>query len=221
MNNNSVYNQSKGFDVVFDDESIIVINKIAKLLVHPSPKNEKITLVSILEERLKNKVFPCHRLDRETTGLLIFAKDKIAQEKIMQQFKAGRVKKKYVAFIKGVLKKKKGVIEGDIIDKEGQRFKEKKKYAKTFYRVIAESSLYSYIELAPSTGRTNQLRIQLASLGHPLLGERKYAFRKDFSINFKRLALHAFYLNFTHPLSGDNINLEIGLPCDMETFLSK
>ena len=84
----------KGFDVVFDDESIIIIVKVAKLLVHPSPKNEKITLVSLLEKKLQAKVFPCHRLDRETTGLLVFAKDPQSQQRIMSQFKSGDVKKK-------------------------------------------------------------------------------------------------------------------------------
>ncbi len=221
MNKNNGSNPSKGFNIIFNDESIVVIDKIAKLLVHPSPKKEKITLISILEKKLKIKVFPCHRLDRETTGLLIFAKDKIAQENIMWQFAGGRVKKKYAAFVKGVLSKKKGFIEGDIIDKEGQRFREKKKYAKTFYRVIAESQMWSYIELEPLTGRTNQLRIQLADLGHPILGERKYAFRKDFQVNFKRLALHAYSLSFLHPLSKDRVTLEIDLPADMKDFLLK
>ena len=211
----------KGFSIVFEDESVLVIDKIAKLLVHPSPKGEEITLISVIEKELKEKVYPCHRLDRETTGLLVFAKDKSAQDNIMGQFKEGRVKKKYAAFVKGVMRAKKGFIEGKIIDKEGERFREKKKYAKTFYRVLAESDCWSYLELEPFTGRTNQLRIQLAGLGHPLLGERKYAFGKDFKVNFRRLALHAIFLSFFHPLSAQLIEAKIPLAQDMADFLAR
>jgi 23S rRNA pseudouridine1911/1915/1917 synthase len=220
MNREGNLKHKRGYSVVFDDESIVVIDKIAKLLVHPSPKKEKITFLSILEKDLKMKVFPCHRLDRETTGLLIFAKDALSQSKLMRQFQEGRVKKKYAALVRGVLRKKKGIIEGEIIDKEGKRFNEKKRYAKVFYRVIAQAREWSYVELEPVTGRTNQLRIQLASIEHPILGERKYAFRRDFKVDFKRLALHAFYLSFTHPLSGYTVVLKVGLPVDMREFLA-
>ncbi|MBU1366554.1 MAG: RluA family pseudouridine synthase [Candidatus Omnitrophica bacterium] len=210
---------SKAFEIVFNDEYLIVVNKIAKILVQPSPKKEKYTLTSLLGKETGRKVYPCHRLDRETAGLIIYAKSEAAQREIMREFKQGEVKKKYIALVKGKLSKKKGVLEGRIIDREGKIFGERPKQAKTIYRVLKEFNNFSMVELEPQTGRTNQLRIQLAKIGNPILGERKYAFRRDFAINVKRLALCAYSLSFTHPLSKERVNLEIPLPQDMETFL--
>ena len=211
----------KAFDIVFDDEYIIILNKIAKILVQPSPKKEKNTLTSLLEDELKQKVYPCHRLDRETTGLIVYAKTPTVQKEIMLQFKKGGVRKRYYAFIKGVLRKHKGVLKGKIIDREARKFHEKKKEALTFYRVLAESDDFSFIDLEPKTGRTNQLRIQLSNIGHPILGEDKYAFRRDFKVNFKRLALHAYLLTFRHPVSKEQVNLSIDLAEDMDLFLKR
>jgi 23S rRNA pseudouridine1911/1915/1917 synthase len=212
---------NKPFEVVFEDEYLIILNKIAKILVQPSPKKEEVTLTSLLEEKLKEKVFPCHRLDRETTGLIMYAKDRKVQSRIMEEFKKGQIRKRYAAFVRGSLKKKVGQIEGYIIDKEGKRFKEKSKKAKTVYYVLKRYAGFSVVELEPVTGRTNQLRIQFAKIGNPILGERKYAFRRDFKVDFKRLALHAFFLSFIHPVSGDRVDLKIDLPPDMKEFLKK
>lgn len=228
---------SKAFEIVFNDEYLIVVNKIAKILVQPSPKKEKYTLTSLLGKETGRKVYPCHRLDRETAGLIIYAKSEAAQREIMREFKQGEIKKKYIALVKGKLSKKKGVLEGRIIDREGKIFGERPKQAKTIYRVLKEFNNFtplekrrlpkgklpltgfSMVELEPQTGRTNQLRIQLAKIGNPILGERKYAFRRDFAINVRRLALCAYSLSFIHPESKEKVNLEISLPQDMETFL--
>jgi RluA family pseudouridine synthase len=211
----------RAFDIIFEDEYLVVINKKAKLLVQPSPKQEAITITSLLSAALKKPVFACHRLDRETTGLLIYAKNRAIQNKLMQQFKAGAVEKRYFAFIIGILVKKTGILQGVIIDREGRFFGEREKYAKTAYRVIQEFPAWSFLELKPFTGRTNQLRIQLAKENHPILGERKYAFGKDFSVKFRRLALHAYFLNFRHPVSKEKFQFEIPLARDMEVFLEK
>ena len=210
----------QAFDIVFDDEYIIVLNKIAKLLIQPSPKNERWTLTSLLQNEIKTAVYPCHRLDRETTGLIIYAKNKRIQKDIMNEFRRGLVKKKYVAFVKGRIKQVKGFLSGYILDAEGARFKEKPKMAKTNYRVLRAFRYFSAVELMPVTGRTNQLRIQLAKEGNPILGERRYAFRRDFKLDFKRLALHAYFISFVHPVSGQRINLKIDLPDDMKGFLT-
>ena len=210
---------NKAFEIVFNDEYLIVVNKIAKLLIQPTPKKEKNTLTSILSRSIKEKVFPCHRLDRETSGLIIYAKSKNIQNKIMEQFKKGEVKKKYLAFVRGKLVKKKGILKDYIIDKQGARFKEKPKEAKTIYRTVKEFKTFSILELIPLTGRTNQLRIQLSKRGSPILGERVYAFRRDFKVDFKRLALHAFSLSFIHPISNQRVNLNIELAQDMSKFM--
>ena len=211
----------KAFNIIFNDEYIIAVDKIAKILVQPaSDKREsENTLTSLLREDIGIKVFPCHRLDRETTGLIIYAKANSIQKIIMEQFLQGEIRKRYTAFVKGEPRKKRGVLEDYIIDKEGKKFGEKPKKAKTIYRVIKKFNNWSMIELEPLTGRTNQLRIQLSKIGNPILGEDKYAFRRDFEVKFKRLALHSFYLGFIHPVSRDRVNLEIDLASDMREFL--
>ncbi len=206
------------FQIVFDDDYLIVVNKIAKVLIQASKESEKHTLTSLLGRERGYKVFPCHRLDRETTGLVIYAKSLEIQGKITDQFRRREVGKKYIAFVKGNLEKRKGVWEGKLIDREGKKFAEKSKYAKTFYRVLKDFPGWSILELSPITGRTNQLRIQLAKIDHPILGEDKYAFRRDFKVKFKRLGLHAFYLNFTHPISRQKVTLEVDLATDMREF---
>jgi 23S rRNA pseudouridine1911/1915/1917 synthase len=211
------------FEIVFEDDYIIVLNKKAKLLIQPT-KKERYTLTYALNQYLnekKERAIPCHRLDRETTGLIIYVKDRVVGRRVMEQFKRREIKKRYIAFVKGKLKKKKGVLEGYILDREGREHKERPKKAKTFYQVRREFGNFSVVELEPLTGRTNQLRIQLAKLGNPILGERKYAFRRDFKVNFRRLALHAFYISFIHPVSKERVNLKIDLPQDMKDFLLK
>jgi 23S rRNA pseudouridine1911/1915/1917 synthase len=207
------------FEVVFQDEYIVILNKIAKILTVPTPKKEKNTLTAILAAELKQLVFPCHRLDRETTGLIIYALSRYIEEKVFEQFRRGGVSKRYIAFVEGHLRPNKGIFQGKIIDYEGRRFGEVPKSAKAFYKVIRYCAGFCVVELTPVTGRTNQLRIQLSQAGHPILGEDKYAFRRDFSVKFKRLALHACYLSFRHPVSGDFVELKIGLPEDMKNFL--
>jgi len=209
------------FEVVFNDKHLLVVNKIAKVLIQPAASKKEVTLTGLIEQKLSSKVFPCHRLDRETTGLVIYAKDRATQEAIMQKFKERGIEKKYYAFVKGILKKKKGLLRDYIIDRHGRIFGEKKKKAETIYKVLREFKDWSLVELNPLTGRTNQLRIQLAKIGHPILGEDKYAFRRDFKVKFRRLALHAYYLSFINPRDNKRQNIRINLPIDMEEFLKK
>lgn len=210
---------NKAFRIIFQDEQIIVLEKIAKILILPSPKNEKYTLTTILAEELKYPVYPCHRLDRETSGLIVYAKSRQMQERVMNEFRQGLVRKRYIAFVKGKLRQPKGILSGYVIDHEGKRFGERPKKAKTAYRLLKEYSGYSVVELEPFTGRTNQLRIQLAKIGNPILGERKYAFGKDFTVKFRRLALHAYFISFIHPVSNQRLQFKLDLPPDMKTFL--
>lgn len=202
--------------IVFEDDWLLVVNKPAGLLTVPTPKNESRTLVSILNKDveakgLKYKLYPCHRLDRDTSGLLIFAKSKSIEEKIADAFRSRQVSKKYIAFVHGKLLQKQGQINSSI---EG-------KSALTKYRVIQEKSNYSIIEVVPVTGRTNQIRIHFKSIAHPLVGEDKFAFRKDFSLRFKRVCLEAKELNFKHPQTVEDMNISIDLAPDLKDFLAK
>ncbi|MCX5693713.1 MAG: RluA family pseudouridine synthase [Candidatus Omnitrophica bacterium] len=202
--------------IVFEDDWLLVVNKPAGLLSVPTPRQESRTLTSILNQDvqdrgLKYRLYPCHRLDRETSGLLIYAKGRSIEEKMTQAFRDRLVGKKYIAFVHGRLPQLQGEISSAI---EG-------KSALTKYKVIQEKSNYSVVEVFPLTGRTNQIRIHFKNIQHPLVGEDKFAFRKDFVLRFKRVCLEAQELNFKHPVTGKNLTISIDLAADLKDFLSK
>lgn len=200
--------------VVYDDNWLLVADKPSGLLTVPTPRNEKRTLTSILNEDaltkgMTYKLYPCHRLDRDTSGLIIYAKGKAVRNKIMDEFKQRKVKKTYLVFVRGNLLRKRGEIKKRI---EGLA-------AVTHYRVIGERKDYSIVEVIPLTGRTNQIRIHFASIGHPILGEDRFAFRRDFKLRAKRLCLHAQDLEFKHPINGNILRLHTELPQELQEFL--
>jgi len=214
--------------IVFEDEFIMVVNKPPGLLVVPTPKNEGHTLTSILNHPegprrtsprgthaygarvgFRARAYPCHRLDRDTSGLIIYAKKRDIQDKMADAFRQRKVKKRYIGFAQGFLKKHKGQINKRIEGKESL----------TYYRVLKKSKEgFSIVELEPVTGRTNQIRIHMKILGHPLVGERKFAFGKDFRLKFRRCCLHAQYIEFNHPATGKRISFYADLPQDMKNF---
>ncbi|TBR17133.1 RluA family pseudouridine synthase [bacterium] len=201
-------------EIAYEDDWVLVVNKPAGLLTIPTPKNEPRTLTSILNQEIKDKnstynLYPCHRLDRNTSGLIIYAKGKSARDKFVELFRQRKVHKAYEAFVQGNLSKGEGQINNSV---EGFS-------ANTKYKVIQRKSNYTVVEAMPLTGRTNQLRIHFKQIGHPIVGEDKYAFRKDFQLRAKRLCLHAKKIQFMHPFTGKNISLEIGLTPDMQEFL--
>jgi 23S rRNA pseudouridine1911/1915/1917 synthase len=191
--------------IIYEDNFLLIADKPSGLLTVRTPKNEKRTLTSILG------LYPCHRLDRETSGLIIYAKAKPVQEEMMEEFRQRLVKKTYIAFVRGIPCDRQGVIKNRI---DGM-------FAQTSYKVIEKRRDFAIVEVTPLTGRTNQIRIHLKSIGHPILGESKYAFRRDFKIKAKRLCLHAAKLEFKHPKNGQILKLESDLPQDLKTFLEK
>ncbi|MFA5286778.1 MAG: RluA family pseudouridine synthase [Candidatus Omnitrophota bacterium] len=191
--------------IVYEDDSLLIVDKPSGLLTVPTPKNEKRTLTSILG------LYPCHRLDRDTSGLIIYAKSKPVQQNMMGQFRERLVKKTYIAFIRGIPSSLQGIIKGRI---DGL-------FAQTCYKVIEKKMDFAIVEVTPLTGRTNQIRIHFKSIGHPILGESKYAFRRDFKIKAKRLCLHSAKLEFKHPKNGKIMRLEINLAQDLKTFLEE
>ena len=200
--------------VIYEDENLIVVNKPSGILTVPTPKKEKHTLTDRLNEIFKKResnieVFPCHRLDRETSGLIIYAKNRQIQQKVMDQFKKGQVKKRYIAFIQGLLKKSYGTIDFAIENKR----------AITKYELLQRRKGYSIIEVEPTTGRTNQIRIHFKMIGHPILGERRFAFGRDFKVKFRRLALHASEIQFRNPSNGKLLSFSSQLPDDMKRLV--
>ena len=181
----------------------MVADKPPGLLVVPTPKNEKRTLTSILN------FLPCHRLDRETSGIIVYAKTRAMQDKMTDAFRQRKVKKRYIGFVQGFLKRRKGFINKKIDGRE----------ALTYYRVLEERKAgFSILDLEPVTGRTNQIRMHMKIIGHPIVGERKFAFGKDFALKFRRCCLHARYIEFNHPATNKKISFSADLPQDMKNF---
>ncbi len=199
--------------IVFEDEHLIVVNKQSGLLSVPSPKKGKTNLTRRLRIHLapkKEKAYPCHRLDKETSGIIVYAKDIPSQEKVIQQFRERKIEKKYIAFVQGQMNKRKGSLKG-MVKAKGKP----EKFAITLFKTIKSSRKYSILNISPKTGRTNQIRIQLAQIGHPIIGERKYAIAKLWPVKYNRLCLHAYFIKFCHPVSGKLLRIKIPLRKDM------
>ena len=196
--------------ILFEDEALVVADKPPGLLTVATPKKEKYTLSSLLH------AYPAHRLDRETSGVILLAKSKEIQQALADAFRARKVKKRYLAFVQGKLKQKIGAIAHQVQDTPYAQAKP----ALTHYRVLEEKEGFSIVEVTPITGRTNQIRIHFKQIGHPLVGERRFAFAKDFPIKFRRAALHASDIEFTHPVDGKKMCFHSTLADDMQEFLN-
>lgn len=208
------------YKLIYEDDWLIIVDKPSGMLVIPTPKKEKHTLTDELNRALDGRgvtvnAHPCHRLDRETSGLIVYAKGKSTQRLMMEEFMKKAVKKRYVAFVHGAVKKDFDIIKTGIYNRNKKRLEP----AVTKYRVLERRGDFSILEVEPVTGRTNQIRIHLKAIGHPLLGESVYAFRKDFKLRFKRAALHAKEIGFTHPVTKERMDFESPLAADMENFL--
>ena len=217
----------KSIPVLYEDNSYVAFDKPAGLLVVATPKKEKHTLVDIVNAEIRpaqsEKFYPCHRLDRETSGVILFAKGHRNEELMIKQFQNMAVKKKYIAFVQGKLKNRAGEIKSYIRDFEQRKFQKDTpaKLAITRYKVLEVRRRFSIVEVVPLTGRTNQIRIHFSEIHHPLVGERKYAFGRDFELRFRRAALHALELEWQHPVYRKKIVVTAPLPEDMENFWSQ
>lgn len=199
--------QSKSIEILYEDDCYIAFDKPPGLLVIPSPKKEKNTLTYLVNRQYAPpaggyQLHPCHRLDRDTSGVILFAKGKKNQQLMMGEFFKRTVRKRYIALVQGRPPNSQGTIRSAILDYDGQRFSRKGRpqMAISHYRVIQFKKYYSIVEVVPVTGRTNQIRIHFSQMGNPLLGDRKYAEGKRFSVRFKRAALHASELEWRHPV---------------------
>jgi len=194
-------------DVVYEDDDLAVINKPAGLVVHPAPGNYEHTLVNALLHRFGtlsdiNPQRPgiVHRLDKETSGLLVVAKNNFSHLELAAQFAKHSIERTYLAVVKGKMEFDQSVIEMPIGRHPRKRknmsvgFGDKTKYAKTFYRTLKRRADCSLVELKPFTGRTHQLRVHLAFIGHPIMGDAKYG-----GPPASRMCLHALSIGFIHP----------------------
>ncbi len=220
---NSLQKTNIGIAVLYEDDACIAFNKPSGLLVIPTDKNEQRTLVNLVNKQYPNGAYlhPAHRLDRDTSGVILFAKGKSFQQALMRSFKDRKVMKNYIAFVHGRLDPANGKISFPIKDKFARKFDARtpSQSALTHYEVEQYCKDFSVVNVMPITGRTNQIRIHLAQVGHPLVGEDVYAFRKDFALRFKRTALHAWRLQWPNPVTGKLTVAQAPLAEDMLEFL--
>lgn len=212
--------------VLYEDDDLVAFDKPAGWLVIPSPHGETHTLTSFVNAQRPDggaRLHPCHRLDRDTSGVILYAKGKAVQARMMAAFQKGAVAKIYTAFVRGVPSPLKGTLDRPVRDyHHARRFRGDTGRgipAVTHYRVLERFEGFSVVEVRPVTGRTNQIRIHFSQIGHPLLGERLYALGRDFPVKFRRLALHAAQLSWRDPRSGRTVTAVSPLAPDMQNFL--
>ncbi|MCH9613737.1 MAG: hypothetical protein SP1CHLAM54_07460 [Chlamydiia bacterium] len=194
----------KGCRVFFQDEDLIVIHKPRGLLSVAQDVELDISLHRILKEKLSpSRVYPVHRLDRATSGVLVFALSETARDHLKAQFEEHSIHREYMAWVTGCPEKHEGTWTHKLSEaKDHTVFSSNKgKEAITHYKVLKEGEI-SLLRLTLETGRKNQLRVQCMEAGHPIVGDRKYGSKDN---RFKRLALHAKRLEFTHPISGQRM----------------
>lgn len=220
-------------DIKFENDNLIVINKPSGMVVHPAAGNYSGTLVNALcgytnsLSKVNGDFRPgiVHRLDKDTSGLLIVAKNDVAHNNLALQIKDKVCKRYYLALLEGNLKQDSGEVETNLARslKDRKKFEvcesTKGKYAKTLYKVIERFSGYCLVEFELKTGRTHQIRVHAKYLGHPVVGDNTYGFKNQLKLNGQ--LLHAYKLEFFEPTTNEKIVVESQLPEKFKNFLSK
>jgi len=215
--------------IVYEDNDILVINKPPGMTTHPSPGQTKHTLVNAILSHyphladLGDTLRPgiVHRLDKDTSGLIIIAKNTKAQLNLISQFKERTVQKTYLALVQGHLTPEEGVIEANIGRHPGDRKRmavvASGNPARSAYKVLRYIRNYTYLEVKPETGRTHQIRVHLSAIGFPIIGDSTYGVKSPF---LKRQFLHAHKISFRLPATGETIEFHSELPEDLKHALS-
>lgn len=219
---------SVGFEVVYEDGHLIVVNKEAGVLSVPTFQNENDTLVDKIKEYLHKGIdlHVVHRLDRDTSGLLVFAKSMGIARRIKEQFEKRKPERIYDAFVKGIILDKKGTFKSSLAtDEDLNQYSveegEEGKLAITHYVVEKKLNDATWVKVKLETGRRNQIRVHFSESGHPVLGDQRYEVKLAKHPNWKSeyLALHAATLSFFHPASGKKLSFKCELPERMRKFL--
>ncbi len=236
-------------EIVYEDDALLVINKPAGLVVHPAPGHRSGTLVNALRHHLKDWPLSettdapgqpdrpdrtdrpgiVHRLDKDTSGLLVAAKTAAAQQGLVRQFAAHTIRRRYLALVQGDLSARRGTIDlpigRDLWDRK--RFSARTtspKAAVTTYRVVRRFGPATLVEVQPQTGRTHQIRVHFAALRHPVVGDTVYSRRKanrGGEVTAARQMLHAAALEFTHPATRETVEFTAPLPADFQALLDQ
>jgi 23S rRNA pseudouridine1911/1915/1917 synthase len=222
-----------GFEIVFEDQHLIVVNKPAGLLSVPTVRQETNTLVAKVDEYVRHAsqgrgAFTVHRLDRGVSGLLVLGKTEQIVSQIKYQFAAGKPEREYVAIVAGRMPQQQGTFQSLLAtDKDLNRFstddEEIGQLAITHFRAIAPLAGATLVQVRLETGRRNQIRVHFAEAGHPVLGDDRY--QSELAAHrywpHARLALHARLLGFTHPITHEALRFEAPLPAEMDAFLRR
>lgn len=196
----------KKMDLIFEDKELLVINKPSKLLTMGTEKEKEHTLyheasMYVKKQHPKNKVFIVHRLDKDTSGIVVFAKNENLKKELQNNWDNWAVNREYLCIVEGKIANKKGKIVNYLAETKTLQVYDTKnaKYGKkaiTQYQVLEENKAYSLVKVNIETGRKNQIRVAFSSIKHPIVGDKKYQSEKN---PYGRLALHASYLELIHP----------------------
>ena len=221
-------------DILYEDDSILMVNKPKGMVVHPSAGHYTGTLVNAVLWHCQGQLSGIngvsrpgivHRIDKDTTGVLVVCKNDAAHNAVAAQLKEHSITRKYRAIVHGVIKEDEGTVDAPI----GRHPTERKKMASgvkngkravTHYRVLERFQGYTYVECQLETGRTHQIRVHMASIHHPLLGDTVYGPAKD-SHHLEGQTLHAMVLGLIHPVTGEYLEVEAPLPVYFENLLKK
>ncbi|MBE6294799.1 MAG: RluA family pseudouridine synthase [Bacteroidaceae bacterium] len=217
---------SNDIDIVYEDPYLLVVDKRAGLLSMSNNTRQE-TVQTVLNRYLekgggRNTSHLVHRLDRDTSGLMLYAKDVQTQQSFVQGWQELVTDRRYVALVSGEMENERGTIRSWLTEDKhfvthSSPVDNGGKYAVTHYNVLAKSNGYSLVELELETGRKNQIRVHLAQLGYPIVGDRKYGSEDD---SIKRLALHAYILCFQHPVTGKYLRFQTPVPLSFEKCLN-
>lgn len=218
--------QPKGLTILFEDRDLLVVNKSNGLLTVSTDKEKEKTAYALLNNyvrkgnsKSKNRVFIVHRLDRDTSGVLVFAKSEKAKSYLQEHW--ATFDKVYYAVVHGILKEKEGIITSYLLENKAHRMysvkdSTKGKLSRTGFKVIKVSNKYSLLRINLLTGRKNQIRVHFSEKGHPVVGDKTYG-NPDKRI--KRLALHATSILLSHPFTKEKMMFETELPIYFNTLL--
>ena len=220
-------------EIIYEDRDIIVVNKPKGMVVHPANGNPDGTLVNAIMAICKDSLSGIggeirpgivHRLDKDTSGILIVAKNDKAHINLSEQIKEHKVKKTYIALVKGIVKENNATINMPIGRSEKDRKKmavtKKGKEAITHFKVLKRYDKYTLLEINIETGRTHQIRVHLSQIGYPIVGDEVYSKGKN-EWNIKGQCLHAKSLDFKHPITNEDMNLEAKIPQYFEKILEE
>lgn len=220
-------NFSRELAILYEDESVVAVNKPPGLLAVPSPGSDAPSARSLLADHLSNhrkSIFTVHRIDRFASGILLFAKTKADRETLVRQFLAHTPIRRYLVVVRGHLRTKQGTLvhhfrKDGMYQTLSSAKDAKSARAELTYSVEGDLRGASLVRVTLHTGLQNQIRVQLAAFGHPVVGDRKYCPEEASETRIARVALHAEYLEFSHPRTGERVVVESEPPSDFRTLL--